>query len=85
MAAIYSYYAGRSGPAADQVLGTILRAINSLAVFPLMGRPGHIPETRERLVARYPYRIIYHIDHAAQVLEVWRVVHNAQHWPPAGS
>jgi toxin ParE1/3/4 len=81
-AAIYVYYAARSGPAAGRVLGTILRAINGLALFPLMGKPGDIPETRERLVLRYPYRIVYHIHAANQVIEVWRVVHSAQEWPP---
>jgi toxin ParE1/3/4 len=82
LAAIYAYYAERSGPAAGRVLGTILRAINSLALFPLMGRPGEVPETRERFVTRYPYRIVYHVDEANQVVEVWRVVHGAQQWPP---
>jgi plasmid stabilization system protein ParE len=47
-----------------------------------MGKPGDIPETRERLVLRYPYRIVYHIHAANQVIEVWRVVHSAQEWPP---
>jgi len=83
LAVLYQYYAERSGAAADQVLGTILRAINSLSQFPLLGRPGEVPETRERLVTRYPTRIVYHIDEARQVIEVWRVVHGRQQWPPA--
>ena len=78
LAAIYAFYAERSGPAADRVLGTILHAINGLALFPLMGRPGDVPTTRERVVTRYPYRIIYHIDEANEVIEVWRVLHAAQ-------
>jgi toxin ParE1/3/4 len=82
LAAVYAYYAARSGAAADRVLGTILRAINGLALFPLMGKPGDVPETRERLVTRYPYRIVYHVDERAQVVEVWRVVHARQDWPP---
>jgi len=47
-----------------------------------MGRPGAVPETRERIVTRYPYRIVYYIDEASQVIEVWRVVHGARQWPP---
>ena len=78
LAAIYAFYAERSGPAADRVLGTILHAINGLALFPLMGRPGDVPTTRERVVTRYPYRIIYHIDEAKEVIEAWRVLHSAQ-------
>ena len=82
LAGIYAYYAERS-EAADRVIGTILKAINGLAMFPLIGRPGRVPETRERFVTRYPYRIIYHIDDESQVIEVWRVLHNARRWPPA--
>ena len=74
LAAIYAYYAGRSGPAADRVLGAILRAINGLARFPRMGKPGDVPETRERVVLRYPYRIIYHVDERVQLVEVWRII-----------
>lgn len=81
LSAIYAHYAERSGPAADRVLGTVLRAINGLALFPFMGRPGEVPETRERLVSSYPYRVIYHVDEAHEVVEVWRVLHATQTWP----
>jgi len=37
LAAIYAYYAERSGTAAGRVLGTLLRAINGLAIFPHCG------------------------------------------------
>ncbi len=83
LAELYAYYAERSGPAADQVLGTILRAIDGLAVFPLMGKPGEVPETHERVIERYPYRIVYYINQHAQVIEVWRVMHTALQWPLA--
>ncbi|MGH2461073.1 MAG: type II toxin-antitoxin system RelE/ParE family toxin [Chloroflexota bacterium] len=66
------------GPAAGRVLGTFLRAVNGLALLPLLGRPGEVPQTRERLVARYPYRIVYHIDEAHEVVEIWRVLHAAR-------
>ena len=82
LAEIYAHYAERSGSAAGRVLGTVLHAINSLASFPLMGRPGEVPETRERIVTRYPYRIVYHIDQRREVVEIWRVIHRAQRWPP---
>ncbi len=83
LAAIYAYYAARSGPAADRVLGVIFKAINGLALFPLLGRPGDVAETREHHLIRYPYRIVYYLDEANQVVEVWRVVHTARQWPPA--
>jgi len=84
LAAVYAYCSTRSGAAADRVLGTILRAINSLALFPLMGRPGEVPETRERVVTRYPYRIVYYVNQRTEVIEVWRIVHTRQDWPPKG-
>jgi len=74
-AAIYTYYAGRFA-AADRVIG-------GLTLFPRMGRPGDVPETRERIVTRYPYRIVYHIAEAEQVIEVWGVLHRERQWPPA--
>ena len=80
LAAIYAYYQERSG-AADHVVGAILRAINGLALFPLIGRPGHVPDTRERIITRSPYRIVYHIDEVSQVIEVWRVLHHSRQWP----
>jgi len=83
LAELYAYYGERSGPAADQVLEAVLRAMASLVAFPLLGRPGSVPHTRERILTRYPYRFVYHLDEATQVIEVWRVIHDARQWPPA--
>ena len=79
LAAIYAYYAGRSGAAA---VAAILKAVDGLASLPPMGRLGDVPETRERTVMRYPYRIIYHLDEAHGAVEVWRIVHGWRQWPP---
>ncbi len=83
LAGIYTYCARRSGPVAERVLGAILRAINGLARFPFMGKPGDVPETRERVVVRYPYRIVYHVNERLQMVEVWRIMPPGQDWPPA--
>lgn len=80
LAGIYAYYAQRNPNSADRIVGTILAAINGLTQFPLIGRQGEAPTTRERIVTRYPYRIVYHIE--GDTIEVWRVVHGAQQWPP---
>ena len=74
--AAYAYYADRAPTAPDRVIGVILRAANGLAQFPLMGRPGAVTSKRERVVARYPYRIVYHI--VDDTIEVLRVLHSAQ-------
>jgi addiction module RelE/StbE family toxin len=77
--AIYRYYAERSPASADRVVGTILKAANGLTRFPLMGKQGAIEGTRERVVTRYPYRIVYGIEEDAII--VLRIVHGAQQWP----
>jgi len=77
--AIYAYYADRNPASADRVVGTILKAANGLAQFPLMGRQGVVSDTRERIVTRYPYRIVYHVvDDAVEAL---RLIHIARQWP----
>jgi len=76
---IYAYYADRNPASVDRVVGTILKAANGLAQFPLIGRQGVVPGTRERIVTRYPYRIVYHVvDDAVEVL---RIIHTARQWP----
>ncbi len=76
--AAYRYYAERSPQAADRVVGAILNACNGLAEFPLLGRPGLVGGTRERLVTRFPYRIIYQIT--GETIEVLRVLHTTRRW-----
>ena len=44
-----------------------------------MGRHGAVPGTRERIVTRYPYRVVYQI--ADDPIEVLRVIRTAQQWP----
>lgn len=76
---IYTYYAERSPASADRVVGTILKAANGLLRFPLMGKHGAVAGTRERLVTRYPYRIVYRIEE--DTIVVLRVIHGARQWP----
>lgn len=77
--AAYTYYAGRNPDAAGRIVRSIRDAINGLAQFPLMGRVGVVPGTRERILTRYPYKIIYEIN--GDTIEVDRVIHTSQQWP----
>ena len=77
--AIYSYYAQRTPSGADRVIGAILKAANGLSQYPLLGKPGAIEGTRERLLTRFPYRIVYQIEENTVV--VLRVIHTARQWP----
>ncbi len=44
-----------------------------------MGKQGSLEGTRERLMSRYPYRIVYRI--AGDDIIILRVMHTKQQWP----
>jgi toxin ParE1/3/4 len=77
--AAYNYYAKRNPDVAGRVVRTIRDAILGLVQFPLMGRPGVVPGTRERVLSRYPLKIIYEVR--GETIEIDRVLHTAQQWP----
>ncbi|HWE61613.1 MAG TPA: type II toxin-antitoxin system RelE/ParE family toxin [Chloroflexota bacterium] len=77
--AAYTYYAERNPDAAGRVVRSIWNAISGLAQFPLLGRVGVVPGTRERILTRYPYKIVYEIN--GETIEVDRVLHTSQQWP----
>jgi addiction module RelE/StbE family toxin len=74
--AIHGFYVDRSPAGAERVVGTILKAANGLMAFPLLGRVGRIEGTRERVLGRYPYRIVYTIEGATIV--ILRIRHSGQ-------
>lgn len=83
LANIYTYYRQRSDTAADRILAVVLKATRGLGRFPKIGKPGHYPGTRELFTTRYSYRIVYEVNEADQVIDVLRILHGAQQWPPA--
>lgn len=76
---IYTYIATESPASAERVARAIVNAVEGLALFPSMGRTGAVPGTRERLLSRYPYKVVYRVqrDH----IDVVRVINMAQDWP----
>lgn len=66
--------------AAHRILLRIDQAVQKLKDFPFAGRLGRLEGTRELVVLRTPYIVVYSIeaDHVAIV----HVVHGAQQWPP---
>jgi len=51
-----------------------------LLELPGRGRPGRIEGTRELLVARMPYVVVYRVR-GEQMVEVLRLIHTSQNWP----
>jgi toxin ParE1/3/4 len=50
---------------------------------PEMGRPGRKQGTRELVISRTPFIVVYRIK--GQRIELLRLLHGAQQWPPATS
>ncbi len=59
--AIQAYINERNPVAARRVIDAILMIAYQLENFPLLGRPGRVPGTREISVPQYPYFIVYTI------------------------
>lgn len=43
-----------------------------------IGRPGHVPDTREWVVSRTPYLIVYRVNN--ETVEILRVWHTRRNW-----
>ena len=77
--AIEAYIAEDNPNAAVQTVLRVVEAIEGLAEFPNMGRPGRVPGTREIVVSGTPFIAVYKVE--ANTLWVARVLHGAQRWP----
>ena len=83
LAHIKRYLRPRAGAAiTDRILETILASIDRLERRPLSGRPGRRAGTRELVITRYPYLVVYRL--VGEDVEIARVLHQAQQWPPEG-
>lgn len=74
-------YIAQDNPlAAQAVAQRIADASRQLIDHPEIGRPGHVPGTRESVVSRTPYLLVYRINLARQALEILRVWHSSRDW-----
>jgi toxin ParE1/3/4 len=79
-AAAIQYIQQDNSPAALRVARSIYEAVAQLKKFPKRGRPGRVDGTRELPLPRLPFLVVYRIK--ANAVEVARVLHGAQRWPP---
>ena len=66
---------------ADRITMQIVSGVQQLLAFPMSGRPGRVPRTRELVIAGTPLVVAYVIEKARIVLLA--VYHGAQRWPEA--
>jgi toxin ParE1/3/4 len=76
---VKNYISQDKPSAAIGVIKRVFEAIDNLAIFPTIGRPGRVPHTRELVVSGTPLIIIYQVQH--DTLFVVRVIHGARKWP----
>ncbi|PDS81273.1 type II toxin-antitoxin system RelE/ParE family toxin [Rhizobium sp. L43] len=70
-------------PKAAIALDDVIRQqAKMLADHPEAGRGGRLDGTRELVVPRTAFLLIYRIDRIAPRVEILRLLHGAQQWPP---
>ena len=80
---IFAWIKGNNPPAAARVGRRILDAVEQLDQFPLRGRAGRSPGTRELVIAGLAYLVVYSADSVdPRSVAVLRVLHGAMPWPP---
>lgn len=74
-------YIARDNPAAaTSVTQRIVAQVEGLVAFsPNMGRPGRIAGTRELVITRTPYVVVYRVTQ--EEVQVLAVIHQARAWP----
>jgi len=64
---------------AARITMRIVTTIQQLDAFPMSGRSGRVPSTRELVIPNTPFLAAYVIDHDRVVLLA--IYHGAQRWP----
>lgn len=80
LAEAQDYIAKDNPTAARQIAERIAEAARLLLTQPEMGRPGRIAGTREWVVQRTQYFLVYRLYE--DTLQILRVLHGKQDWPP---
>lgn len=77
---IYHWIAQDSPKSAKAVVDRIFASTELLASFPYMGRAGRDEGTREWVVPRLPYIVVYEVHEERSEVIVIAVFHGAQDW-----
>ena len=76
---LLAHIAKDSDQNADLVNARILKSVETLESMPNAGRPGRVSGTRERVVGRTSYILVYRID--SEQVHILRVLRGTRKWP----
>jgi toxin ParE1/3/4 len=76
---LHDYMAEDHLAAARRMVSRIRGAASHLRRSPQMGKRGRVEDTRELVIARTPYIVVYRIE--AEQVQIVAVIHGAQRWP----
>ena len=77
--AIRDYIALDNSVAAQSVITEIRKAAHSLRTLPMLGHVGKRPGTRELVLVRYPYTLVYRLAPAR--ISIIAVLHQSRQYP----
>ena len=77
--AAFDFVSEENQSAAEKQLNIIERAVEQLANFPEMGRPGRVYGTRELVIQSTPYIAAYRLK--GSIVEILALLHGARRWP----
>ncbi len=77
---IYNWIAQDNRQSAKAVVERVYASIELLASFPYMGRLGRDESTREWVVPRLPYIVVYEVHEQRDEVIIAAVFHGAQDW-----
>jgi addiction module RelE/StbE family toxin len=75
---IHAWIAKDDPPAAKAVVDRLFDSVEHLAVYPEMGRQGLVAGTREWVVPRLPYIVVYEVNEGRDEVIVIAIFHGAQ-------
>jgi toxin ParE1/3/4 len=74
-----AYIRTQNPEAARSTIDRIEKVINQLQSFPMSGRPGRRPNTRELVITRTPFIVIYRVSE--DFVEILSLFHASKQWP----
>jgi toxin ParE1/3/4 len=77
----FDFIAQENSGAALRIAEKILDLTEMLVVHPHAGRPGRVSGTRELVVPRSPFLLVYGVDVTAEIIWIYAVYHGRRRWP----